>query len=142
MVVVEALEIVFGWEPGTLFVPEEYSHFAAIGAAALSEEESESGVTFSLSDTSEKAETVFARSNPLSMDKVVLLRDRMKEIDTSELIEVRDTFLGIDIGSVSTNLVVIDEDRNVIKENIPPHRGPSYRSSGQRLENYPGRTWR
>ena len=114
--VVEALEIVFGWEPGTLFVPAEYSHFAAIGAAALSEEESERGLVFSLADTSEKAETVFARSNRLTMDKVVLLRDRMKEIDTSELIEVRDTFLGIDIGSVSTNLVVIDEERNVLKE--------------------------
>jgi predicted CoA-substrate-specific enzyme activase len=34
----------------------------------------------------------------------------------SEIDGVRDAFLGIDIGSVSTNLAVIDTNRNVLKE--------------------------
>jgi len=50
------------------------------------------------------------------MDQVVLLRDRVD--DTRKLVpgETVDAYLGIDIGSVSTNLVAIDASGNVLHE--------------------------
>ena len=55
-------------------------------------------------------------SAPLSMANVLLLRDRMKAVPPGEIRTPIDAYLGIDIGSVSTNLVVIDTERRVLKE--------------------------
>ncbi|MFH1071316.1 MAG: acyl-CoA dehydratase activase, partial [Candidatus Glassbacteria bacterium] len=117
--VVQALETVFDWKPGTLAVHELHASFGAVGAALTADEtargENKSGRTFSL-DHQDSDSRTFPYSNPLSMDNVVLLRDRMKALPAGEIIGVRDAYLGIDIGSVSTNLVLIDSDRNVLKE--------------------------
>jgi predicted CoA-substrate-specific enzyme activase len=114
--VVEALETVFGWAPGTMIVPDEHASFAAVGAAVLAGENGEGTAAFSLDSVSSGSETKFARSKTLSMDNVVLLRDEMRAVPPEEIIETREAFLGVDIGSVSTNLVVIDKDCNVLKE--------------------------
>ncbi len=116
--VIQALESEFGWDPGTLIVPEDHAALGAIGSAILAEETSRSQSrtkqTFSLSHA---AETQQLPSSPrLSMENVVLLRNRMAALPKEELTVERDAFLGIDIGSVSTNLVVIDAERNVLKE--------------------------
>ncbi|RPJ78066.1 MAG: hypothetical protein EHM13_15140, partial [Acidobacteria bacterium] len=55
-------------------------------------------------------------SQPLSMENVLLLRDRMKVVRLNGAGTPVDAYLGIDIGSVSTNLVVIDTERRVLKE--------------------------
>ena len=62
------------------------------------------------------AKRSFAGADPLSMQQVVLLRDRVD--DTRQLApgEIVDAYLGIDIGSVCTNLVAIDEAGNVMHE--------------------------
>jgi predicted CoA-substrate-specific enzyme activase len=116
--VVEALETAFGWERGTLVVPEDQAAFGAIGSAILAEEvaraESRVSRAFSLERSSETQQ--IPSSPRLSMENVVLLRNRMAAIPSEEIEGERDSFLGIDIGSVSTNLVVIDADRNVLKE--------------------------
>ncbi len=117
--VVQALESAFDWPAGTLIVPPEHVSFAAIGAAILAEEaaagRSERRAAFSLA--AGPAETQPLPISPrLSMDNVVLLRDRMPVVPPEEITEVRDAYLGIDIGSVSTNLAVIDADCNVLKE--------------------------
>lgn len=116
--VVQAIETVFEWEPGTLLIPEFHDSFAAVGAAVMAgEKAAELGRTemYDL-DRVVSEEPVFPHSKPLSMENVVLLRDRMTVVPPEDVVETRDAFLGIDIGSVSTNLVVIDEDMNVLKE--------------------------
>ncbi|MBP1595956.1 MAG: CoA-substrate-specific enzyme activase [Acidobacteria bacterium] len=116
--VVQALESEFGWDPGTLKVPGDHTAFGAIGsallAAEISGEESREQHAFSL-ERSAEAEQI-PSSPRLSMDNVVLLRNRMVALSPEEIQGVREAFLGIDIGSVSTNLVVIDADCNVLKE--------------------------
>jgi predicted CoA-substrate-specific enzyme activase len=116
--VVQALESSFGWEAGTLRVPEDHTAFGAIGSAILAEDlarsESRENLAFSLERKSEPQQ--IPSSPRLSMENVVLLRNHMVAIPPSEIADTRDAFLGIDIGSVSTNLVVIDTDRNVLKE--------------------------
>jgi predicted CoA-substrate-specific enzyme activase len=116
--VVQAFESAFAWEPGTLVVPEDHSAFGAIGSAVLAEEasrsESREKHAFSLERSVETQE--IPCSPRLSMENVVLLRNHMEAIPPADIDAVRDAFLGIDIGSVSTNLVVIDTERNVLKE--------------------------
>jgi predicted CoA-substrate-specific enzyme activase len=118
--VVQALEHVFGWQPGALFVPEDHTAFGAIGAAMLADEGSRgtegerAAADFALARIT--VDTHFPTVPPLSMDHVVLLRDKMVAVDPATLTGVSDAFLGIDIGSVSTNLVVMDADCRVLKE--------------------------
>jgi activator of 2-hydroxyglutaryl-CoA dehydratase len=58
---------------------------------------------------------VFPTFQELDMNQLVLLRNNVPTYEfTSE--ETIDVFLGIDIGSVSTNLVVVDTQGNVVKE--------------------------
>ena len=117
--VVQALEQVFGWTLGSLIVTGDHASFGAIGAAILAEEESRKEdrekSTFSLEGLA-SGDRKFPDSKALSMENVVLLRDRMIEIPLDEVIETRDAFLGIDIGSVSTNLVLMDTECNVLRE--------------------------
>ena len=117
--VVQALESAFGWETGTLIVPQDHTSFGAIGSALLAEalagDNGREAASFSLDRLSADTHQ-FPTSARLSMDNVVLLRDQMKAVDPEDIRDARDTFLGIDIGSVSTNLAVIDADCNVLKE--------------------------
>jgi predicted CoA-substrate-specific enzyme activase len=110
---------VFEWPSGTLIIPELHASFAAVGAAVMAAdtaaEKGKPEKGYSL-DGLTVEEQQFPHSQPLSMENVVLLRDRMPVIPAADIIEIRDAFLGIDIGSVSTNLVVIDEEMNVLKE--------------------------
>ena len=57
----------------------------------------------------------FPTTEPLSMERVVLLRDMARPYEF-EGDEVVDVYMGIDIGSVSTNLVVVNDAGEVIKE--------------------------
>ncbi|HET9698936.1 MAG TPA: acyl-CoA dehydratase activase [Terriglobales bacterium] len=58
----------------------------------------------------------FACSEPLSMEKVTLLRDQVQDPPLPPPGTKVPAYLGIDIGSVSTNLVVIDEHGNLLHE--------------------------
>ena len=117
--VVRALERVFGWEPGTLLVPPEHASIGAIGAALLAADRTRPS-------TNRGSPLVLAARAPgphpfphapaLSLENVLLLRSRMAAVPIEELRGPIDAFLGIDIGSVSTNLVVIDGEGRVLKE--------------------------
>ncbi len=52
----------------------------------------------------------------LSMDKVVSLRDRIMPVRLPETGPPVDVALGLDIGSVSTNVVLLDREGRVVKE--------------------------
>ena len=116
--VAQAIESAFGWQPGSLLVPQNHDAFGAIGCAVLAEEaarsEGRERPAFSLVQSAKMAQ--IPSSPRLSMENVVLLRNRMTALSPEEIEPVREAFLGIDIGSVSTNLVVIDAERNVLKE--------------------------
>ncbi|MBN1489315.1 MAG: CoA protein activase, partial [Phycisphaerae bacterium] len=59
-------------------------------------------------------EAAFARSAPLTLDRVTLLRDQVTEYTFPEDGSIVDAYLGLDIGSVGTKLVVIDEHGDVV----------------------------
>ncbi len=58
---------------------------------------------------------VFPTAEPLSTERVLLLRDLARPYEFPPDGAVIDTFLGIDVGSVSTNLVVLDQAGEVVK---------------------------
>lgn len=61
----------------------------------------------------------FPTGERLTMDRVILLRDRIRPYQWpagSDQGHRVDAYLGVDIGSVSTNLVVLDSAGNLIKE--------------------------
>ena len=65
----------------------------------------------------------FPTTEALSLEHVVLLRDRVPPVELPEAGSRVDAYLGIDVGSVSTNLVVIDSTGNLLKEIYVPTAG-------------------
>ena len=57
-----------------------------------------------------------ATTRPLSLEHVLLLRDRVRPYRLPETGEVQEVYLGIDVGSVSTNLVVLNSAAEVMHE--------------------------
>jgi predicted CoA-substrate-specific enzyme activase len=55
-------------------------------------------------------------SSPLSMNKVILLRDDARPETLEKSDKKIDAFMGVDVGSVSTNLAVIDLNGKMLKE--------------------------
>jgi predicted CoA-substrate-specific enzyme activase len=150
-----ALREAFKLKDADLLIPEHYAWLGAMGAAMLEAEEfrKRSFKRIHQLRQHEAARKNFACTEPLSMENVLLLRDRTARKvsgvryqvsgeekvsgvryqvsgkdtpveacaspDTRHLTpdtSVVEAYLGIDIGSVSTNLVVIDADGNLLKE--------------------------
>jgi predicted CoA-substrate-specific enzyme activase len=112
---VEALREAFGFGDGELFVPELYVWMGAVGAALIEADVTTAqGAALDLQAFAPPAGD-FPTTEPLSMADVLLLRDKVKpyELPCGEGV---DAYLGIDVGSVSTNLAVIDDAGDVIKE--------------------------
>ena len=121
---VGALREAFGMDEHKLVIPAYYAWMGAIGSALLEADEAAaraeqeaSGQTASLDLASLEGgpASAFQTSDALSMDRVILLRDRVKpyQFPADEQI---DAYLGVDVGSVSTNLVVLDTAGEVVKE--------------------------
>jgi predicted CoA-substrate-specific enzyme activase len=112
---VEALREAFGFGDGELFVPELYVWMGAVGAALIEADVTTAqGAAVDLQAFAPPAGD-FPTTEPLSMADVLLLRDKVKpyELPCGEGV---DAYLGIDVGSVSTNLAVIDDAGEVMKE--------------------------
>jgi predicted CoA-substrate-specific enzyme activase len=101
-------------------VPELYAWMGAAGAAMLEAEEwrKRSFKRIHQLRQHDEAKRSFACTDPLSMANVALLRDRVKSAPPPRPApgEKIEAYLGIDIGSLSTNLVVLDADSNLLKE--------------------------
>ena len=120
--VVQALAEAFRLAPAEMLVPELYAWIGAIGAALLGEEACRQGHRVA------NARHEGARSNvsggasvanePLSLRNVLLLRDHPEASRTERLPELGEerlpVYLGIDIGSVSTNLALLDESGRLL----------------------------
>jgi predicted CoA-substrate-specific enzyme activase len=115
----EALRGLFDLGEGELFVPPLYAWLGALGAALMAGDEGGKPYSLDELDVAKRAsleEAGFPHSRPLDLDKVKLLRDRIKPYTFPPGGEPIDSYLGIDVGSISTNLVVIDGEGNVVYE--------------------------
>ena len=119
--VVQALSDAFHLSGEQLFVPEEYAWFGAIGCALL--ERSHKDEPLSKQKPLRRWENPLPGAEqqgclaPLSLDNVLLLRDHPEASRTAPLPrggEEISTYLGIDVGSVSTNLALLDEEGRLL----------------------------
>jgi predicted CoA-substrate-specific enzyme activase len=118
--VVKSLRATFGLGPEELIVPEAHRHIPAIGAACTARRMGAKAPNLAdLADIHSSGDTAggeFPTTAPLSMENVLLLRDRAEDYVGANTAVPIEAYLGIDIGSVSTNVVVIDETGRVITE--------------------------
>jgi len=141
--VVRAMAEAFELGEQELVVPACFAHVPAVGAAVAAwagvESAAEHGhpaeataarrrwslrsAMGQLRAASDLAHGKFPTAEPLSMHRVVLLRDRVEAYELPYGGEKADAWLGLDVGSVSTNVAVIDDDGSVIKEIYTPTRG-------------------
>ena len=109
-----------------LIVPDACAHVGAVGAAETALRLGPRRPDLSrLSDLRVSGDTSgrdFPTAPPLTMDNVVLLRDRVEDY-RAETPGTIDAYLGVDVGSVSTNLAVIDPSGRVIAEIYTPTLG-------------------
>jgi len=118
--VVRGLREAFGLAEWELFVPPAAESIGAVGAALLAadrthhDEKTVASLAARLHAESQKTEQAFATSPALDMSRVLLLRDRAKPYDFGGNGDVVDAYLGLDIGSVGTKLVLIDRHGDVI----------------------------
>ncbi len=124
--VVQAMREAFELDEAGLVVPPAHSHWVAAGAALLAAAAGEGVGVRHMADlraASDAAGGRFPTTAPLSMHRVLLLRDQVEPVELPYGGEPLDVYLGIDIGSVSTNLVLVDDEGNVVKEIYTRTRG-------------------
>jgi predicted CoA-substrate-specific enzyme activase len=124
---VQAVRDAFDLSDDQLFVPELYAWMGAVGAALIEVDAAAERATGTSAASAETAPSsveldparlpaaVFPTMEPLSTERVLLLRDLARPYEFPDDEAVIDAFLGIDIGSVSTNLVVLDQAGEVVK---------------------------
>jgi predicted CoA-substrate-specific enzyme activase len=132
--VVQALLEAFRLRDGQLFVPEEFAWMGAVGCALLERrqkaEPTKRQKAFPVGGSGFHATAKQEDLPSLSMKDVLLLRDHPEASRTAPLPsggETISTYLGIDVGSVSTNLALLDEDRRLL-------HGIYLRTSGRPIE--------
>jgi len=114
--VVGALREAFSLSAGDLLTPGEYAWCGAIGTAILEAEEQRKRSILEIHrlrqhDSEEKVQD----TQPLSTENVVQLRDRVGVYAPPNGDPI-PAYLGLDIGSVSTNVAVIDGSGTVIHD--------------------------
>jgi predicted CoA-substrate-specific enzyme activase len=112
-----ALREAFSLAEGDLFVPPEFAWCGAIGTAILEAEEPQKRSILQIHrlnqhDSGEKLQD----SRPLSTANAVQLRERVSVYVPAAGEARTPAYLGLDIGSVSTNVVAIDEFGTVIHD--------------------------
>jgi predicted CoA-substrate-specific enzyme activase len=116
--VARAIREVFELDEDDFFVPDECVHLGAIGAALLGRDDL-NGSTKLIRESVEGDSSGHGGSFPslpgLSRKRVQFMRDKVALYSFSDK-NIIPAFLGIDVGSVSTNLALIDSDGSVIKE--------------------------
>jgi predicted CoA-substrate-specific enzyme activase len=119
--VFEAVRKVFDAENGRIFVPEAPAFYGALGAALLGKETNGGDRISTMPDWSRAAvEVDFPAWPVLSLGKVRFLSEEVqsvkRQVDTGMSAAWQKAFLGVDIGSVSTNLVLMNESGQVLHE--------------------------
>jgi predicted CoA-substrate-specific enzyme activase len=116
--VVDAIRDVFGFSEADFILPRGFACLgaagAALAAAALAPADRKRVSLDADAIQSKPEQAAFSSWEPLNLDNVVFLRDRATP--PPKITGRPDVYLGIDIGSVSTNFAVIDGDGNLLKE--------------------------
>jgi len=110
-----AIRDAFGFSAEDVVVPRGFAHMGALGAAAAASERA--GARHRRSRRTGRRGAGRARLPswpPLTTENVVFLRDRVQPPPKPG--GRPEVFLGIDIGSVSTNFAVTDWEGNLLKE--------------------------
>ncbi|MFH1994653.1 MAG: acyl-CoA dehydratase activase [Nitrospinota bacterium] len=112
---VRAFEDILDLARGELIIPEHFTTMGAIGSLFITEGEDNQT---DLATIIAKLETPPPNSCQVS-DTTPLVRSKNASkpnvtIKGVELGDKKKVFLGVDIGSLSTNLVLIDEDKNIV----------------------------
>ena len=120
-----ALQEVFRLKESDCLVPDLNCWMPALGASICAIETSAKCAAVALPDLSFRSGGVeqIPRTDPLSLDNVILLRNRAPTTALPQVESRIDAFLGIDVGSVSTNLVVLDTTGHLLKEIYIPTAG-------------------
>lgn len=113
---VQSMRNVFGLDDCDLRVPEEMCWFGAIGAALEALKAASAGLAEVVIQSSDG----FSRVERLTTDRVRLLREKVTPYEFPKGYGNVPVYIGIDIGSVSTNLAVIDSNGAVIKDIYVP----------------------
>lgn len=112
-----AIREAFNLSESDLLIPAEYAWAGAIGTAILEAEEPRKRSILEIHRLRQHdAETAVQDTQPLSSANVVQLRDRVPVYVPPPGDEPIPAYLGLDIGSVSTNVVAIDEFGTVIHD--------------------------
>lgn len=121
----DAIQQAFSLEESDLFVPEAPCWMTALGASILAAERNGHGATGAFRQIQAKPPGAedFPTTEKLSIERVVFLRDSVPSVELPEAGRRVGAYLGIDVGSVSTNLVVIDSGGNLLKEIYVPTAG-------------------
>jgi len=115
--VANALREAFNLAESDLIVPELYAWCGAIGTAILESEERRKRSFYEIHRLRQHAsEERSIDAKPLLLDKVVLLRDRVPKYAPPPDGAKIPAYLGLDIGSVSTNVVAMDQNFQVIHD--------------------------
>jgi predicted CoA-substrate-specific enzyme activase len=117
--VVNAVKEVFKFQNDELLVPDYHAWIPAIGTALAEMNASEhSGLPdFNILNDPTKIQSESGSiSSPLSMEKVILLRDGAHPEKLKYNDKKIEAYMGVDIGSVSTNVAVIDIEGKMLKE--------------------------
>ncbi len=115
--VTRALREAFNLSEDGLFVPAEYAWAGAIGSAILEAEEPRKRSILEIHRLRQhEADASVQDTNPLSSNNVVQLRERVGLYSPGAPGQRIPAYLGLDIGSVSTNVVAIDEFGVVIHD--------------------------
>lgn len=115
--VVRAFTEILKLQPGELIIPKHYNVMAALGASHLAQEAADADVVLIPEKILKYLE--FREPNPGSRQRLSFDHPDSKFYSITEAaspsdIDGREVYLGIDVGSLSTNLVLIDDDLTVI----------------------------
>ena len=111
--IVRALQSQFNFFNGELYIPEHYAWMGAIGGILVGLKEERKCKTINQNRLIHGNEKNYPSTYPLSLEKVKLLRNQVKPYRLP-FDHITDAYLGIDVGSVSTNLALIDCEGELI----------------------------
>jgi predicted CoA-substrate-specific enzyme activase len=123
--VFKALREAFGLQQSDCLVPDLNCWMPALGASIGAMEASANCTVagFGKMPSEAAAAEQIPTNDPLSLDNVTLLRNRAPATPPPQGESYTDAYLGIDVGSVSTNFVVLDAAGRLLKEIYVPTSG-------------------
>ncbi len=139
--VVKAFEALLGLEPGELIIPKHFKITGAFGSA-ISALERRNGASFMLQEAIDNLSQYLARkaneAKAGHLKRLVYEESRVNSLNNDSLlnqVQKKKVYLGIDVGAVSTNIVVLDEDKNILAKEYLLTQGEPIESVRKGLED-------